>query len=359
MTDSATHLKFILLRHCLQSANEQEPWLPGGKIILESKGKKACWSFEYDDGLRLPIVEKRALDGYVLGRGQHKRGQHGELPPVDRLNASLCRLLPGLKKYSNAPMTDSLRLSLYDFGAQLGLSRFSCRYVIDCECSANFPVLRALSTTSGKAEKFCAMHAGCYTLYRHDFNSATKRLDHTNGILVRGAISIRYPVPHRPFGSQKKGSCNVKVKLILPSYSQDKLETYEYDGLVGNAGKSWWVWMFQGRFGKYHREMEDMLMMYSVPTVEKQPSMGYMLTQNQDNRQTPTPSTIVMFRESGFRFVGSQESPEDERYSTVPDEDDFMRRTPKAINMDTPDAWDDRGKIAVSHLLSAHKFGAR
>lgn len=356
MSDSLSQKKFILLNHLLTSSKKKKGIIPGGYVNTKTD-KKSCWYFIFDnDRAPLPLIEKETLIKYASDGNFHLISGDGELTPIDRLNQNICEIFTELSEITSQPFLDS-KLSATKFGKIIGMEKHECRYVIDKEFAANFPMLRALSFTTNKpATEFCENNSGCYTLYRKDYNSVTAKKGFPNGVLIRAAISVRYPIPHKAFNSkkQKQGNCNVKVKLNLPSYLHENLSIYEYDGLIGNAADKWWSWMFQGRFGDSNTDFEDLMMMYTdkLEKMDNGVAKGIMMTQNQDDKNTPTVSSIVLIREPEYKFLIKKDSFGKTSYAMAPDEDEFMRKTPKIINLDDPEAWGANEKKAVSVLMS-------
>jgi len=358
MAGSSSHRKFMLLKHRLLTLNGVKDGIPGGTVTTIPE-KRPWWGFKFENGYEIPIVEKSTLDNYVLGRNPQRTSKDKKDPlPINVLNESLCHVFPELAKATSEPISDSENLSVSKFGQIIGLTKDESRYVIDKEYAANFPMLRSLSIGPKPAKMFCKEYGGCCSLYRHDQNSVTAERGYPNGVLIRAAVSVRYPVPHKSFGSQSKGACNIRAKLNLPSYSHKKLKTYEYDGLVGHAGSTWWAWMFQGRFGDSNTAIEDLMMMYTGDLQKKTDGItqGEMLTQNQDSSNTPTSSNVVLIREPGYEFI-EKENNERKHYCTMSaDEDEFMHETPKIINLNAPETWEFNEKKAVSLLLSTQKI---
>ncbi len=112
--------------------------------------------------------------------------------------------------------------------------------------------------------------------------------------------------------------------------------------------------MFQGRFGDSNTDFEDLMMMYTdkLEKMDNGVAKGIMMTQNQDDKNTPTVSSIVLIREPEYKFLIKKDSFGKTSYAMAPDEDEFMRKTPKIINLDDPEAWGANEKKAVSVLMS-------
>ncbi|MGI1677969.1 MAG: hypothetical protein K6L75_04505 [Cellvibrionaceae bacterium] len=353
MSESSKHRKLMLLRHRLNVLKNIPAGLNGGTVT--TVGNKPEWVVLFKNGNEIPVVNKEALDDYVLGRSlQDKNKKIGKERPIDRLNANLCELFPKIEKVTKDPLSDSKKLSVSMFGVLIGLAKEECRYIIDKEYAANFPVLRSLSLTKTKALDFCRRFSGCYSLYRYDNNPAVRARNYSSGILLRGAVSIRYPVPHKPFGSARKGSLNVRVKLNLPSYTNKKVKVYEYDGLVSLAGKKWWSWVLQGRFGDAAKE--DLITMYTDDLVDDSTAfaMGLMLTQNQDDHNSPQSSDVVLMRHTGYTLREKQGEGE-KFWSLYPDEDEHMESIPKIIDMNDQESWEAADHRALAMLLSSRK----
>ena len=356
MKSSSSHKKFMLLKSRLESIKDKKGIISGGKIIIDKSGNRHIWCFFYNNKGSVPIIEKETLDRYVAGGGFHQKSKTGQKTPVDILNESLCQIFPKLTQFTSEPILDSVNLSVLQFGESIGIGKNEGHYIIDKEFGEHFPMLNSLSVTPKDAEKFCEKSSGCYYLYRHDCNSVTTKKGYTNGALIRAAISIRYPIPHKSYESGNNGHCNIKAKLNLPSYSHKILKKYEYDGLVGEAGKDWWSWMFQGRFGDSHRSFEDLMMMYSGKLEDETNNItqGIMLTQNQDDKNSPTSSNIVLIREPGYQFLEKENKLGETYYTMSPNEEIFMCETPEIIDLNSPKTWGANEQKAVSLLLSAH-----
>lgn len=343
MTDSKTQRKIMLLYHRITSLKDKI--VPAGKIIV-SKGNESAWTLRSAKGDEEPIVLTKTFEEYAKGRS-FKAGT------LERLNAMIPKLFPADWPCTE-PLSDSHGMPVFKFGELIGLCRAESRHVLDCMHASNFPLIRALACEHYKAKKFSKRFSGCYSLYRHDVNPAVDPSRYPNGILVKSSLTIRYPVPHKAYSYDANSRSSIRVKLNLRSYREHGIKLYKYDGLMGFSSKDpWWTWIFQGRFGDNNRRIEDLILMYTkdIDKAEDDAVTGIMMTQNQDNQSTPTPSNVVLLREPGYQLSVNSNVHGEEYFKLEPDEDEFMRNSPALIDMARPDKWDEADKKAISRLL--------
>ncbi|WP_018277554.1 hypothetical protein WKI13_01590 [Teredinibacter turnerae] len=343
MTDSKTQRKLMLLFHRVSSLKDKT--LAAGTIAV-SKGADSAWVLRSPGGFEEVIIGVRAFEEYA-------RGRSFKPATLQHLNAITPKLFPGDWPTSE-PLSNSHAMPVFRFGEMLGLCRAESRHLLDTMHAANFPLIRSLSSEHYKAKNFAQRYAGCYSLYRYDVNPAVDKARFPSGLLVKSTLTIRYPVPHKAYAYDANSRSSIRVKLNLPSYREQGVQLYKYDGLMGFSSKDqWWTWIFQGRFGDRNRKIEDLILMYTrdFDKAADAVATGTLLTQNQDNKSTPTPSDVVLIREPGYALTATTGIAGDEYFSLQPDEDNFMRNAPALIDMAQPDSWTDTDKLAISRLL--------
>ncbi|WP_461422483.1 hypothetical protein [Ketobacter sp.] len=321
----------------------------GGGVLIESgagggAGNKA-WQIKFEKGSPFFIIEVKKLRDYAKGRGI--TGQS-----LRELESNLLCVFPKVFG-TERPITDVTNIPVFKFGSLLGLSQQECRFQLDATYASSYPLVRSLSCSRKVAKEFCTSFSGCYYLYRFDINKAANPSEFPHGVLVKSALSIRYPVPHKSFEYDGNSRRSIKVKLNIPSYSDKGVNLYKYDGLVGVQSSHWWTWIFQGRFGDSLRGIEDVILMYtgSLGGPTERIITGTMLTQNQDNNATPTPSQVVLIRDPRYKLATAEGISGAEYSRLEPDEFDFMRSATGLFDPSDPDSLDATDRLAISRLL--------
>lgn len=352
MSDSCIQRKLMLFHHLLKSFYDKDLSTNGFRIC-KSTGSKPEWGIQDARGEEEYFIRISDLDEYVVGRSlQSRSSSPNDTGPLARLDRMAGFIFPALGGVTN-PVSNP-NVSVFEFGKKLGLNRAECRYIIDRLYASHFPMLRAMFAGNKEAETFCETYSGCYTLYRYDMNPAVHPSQYPDGILLKSTISIRYPVPHKEYTSNRKGKSTVRVKLNLCSYKNPKISTYEYDGMLGLADGNWWTWILQGRFGGMHSERDDVMLMYTqcLSQVEDNIATGKMLTQNQDISCTPTASNVVLVRECGYTFAETEGLHGERYYKLEPDELDFMKNGPAFINLRNHSTLSTQDLNALKRLLA-------
>jgi hypothetical protein len=356
--DSQIRRKLMLLNHRLRTLKGKRV---GNGVLDIGAGSKAPWTLTDDKGFERSLFPAAALEGYASSANKFN---NSIMDPIEEV---VCWLFPG-----DWPSSEPIRdrgISVLEFGELLGLEKPHSRYIIDKHYAANFPMFSALEQSNNAALKFCESFAGCFCLYRYDINQEVNFKRFPNGILIRASLSVRYPVPQKPFFADGKGGSSIRTKLNVPSYRDKGFSLYEYDGLVGiktgrkitkkKSHKKWWTWLFQGRFGDEFKHIEDFILMYTEAFTDENQrwAQGMMLTQNQDNYNTPTHSYIVLHREPGYTLVQQEGECESPYFFVSPDEKEFMGSQVASINPVEPNGLCDRDQEALARLIHCAKRG--
>jgi hypothetical protein len=268
------------------------------------------------------------------------------------------------------PIHDPQRTtSVYDFAALVGISHSRARYIVDHTHASFLPTYSAVTQKKAESSRFVKDFGGLYTLYRHDRNAITQDKGYALGVLVRCALSIRYPLPYKPAKSEKQGRSRIRCRLTIPNYSEPGEGKYHYyDGSVGISNPRWLQFLFQRRPEESRRNaMEDLILMYTnVPDLEadaKSPSCeGVMLTQNQDHaaRFMPSVSSVVIMRNTEYKVVenkGAKPEYLEPPFQLVPDQEhEFVDKTTKILDLTAASEWDDQDRAAI---LALHESGLR
>lgn len=289
---------------------------------------------------------------------------------LEALDPVVTTLFPRGWKHS-APVSDpKKRIGVFTFARKIGFDRPRARYILDYEYARQLPTFSAVTMERSKANDFVSSFGGLYYLYRHDLNEQTNKRNQPQGVLVRSTVSIRYPVPYAPKRTDKGNITRVRCKINIPSYDGISADLHKYDGYVSRGGRHWWNWLLQLRPKIDQRsDTEDLVLMYTEAgnsrREEDAPTMGVMLTQNQEDKLAPTVSTIVLLRDSRYQvdYRKLDRCPPEKRgpdfpeylsnyYSLVPkDERDFMRKLPKVIDLSKSSRWAHTDRIAVGALF--------
>lgn len=343
----------MLLYSRLKSLKAKE--VPGGTLEL----KDDYWRIKYPNGRIETLFCASNLKGYATSISKYQDDKMTEL------EALVHRLFPATRSIAQ-PIREA-KLTPAQFSEMIGIHAAQGRYVVDCLYSSHFPMFSAFEQSSTAADEFCQKFAGCYYLYRYDFNQAVDDEKYPNGLLIRATLSIRYPVPYKAYTTESDATKSVRAKLNLPSYHDTDFELYEYDGIVGmKAGrkisskkKQWWTWLFQGRFGDDNSHIEDLALVYTEAMThhDQQWAHGSMLTQNQDNDNTPTQSNIVIYRDPAYRLTERQDTQGSVYLCLDPDENEFMSRRTACLDPGDKTQLNPIDQEAIARLMYSARKG--
>jgi hypothetical protein len=353
-----TQRKFILLYARLMELYRSHEPVRGGHIELYGPPKAFVW--RDSKGREREIVQLDYLKEHrtaAVPRRPHPDEFDARRVPLDTLDEIIPDLFSNMPRGS-APVSND-RQGVFSFAENIGLSRGRARYIIDQEYARQVPSYSFATQSAADADRFTAAHGGLYLLYRHDINSVTYKTGNAQGLLARGALSIRYPVPYNARDSLGKGLRRVRCKLNLPSYNDERpAPIYKYDGYVVRRGERW-CWLLQARPVRDESGFSDLILMYTnLPDGNTHaPIEGVMLTQNQEDDLVPTISKVVLCRIPGVRVetvhthkeivrdVGQTDLPrylESYQAMTPFDERKFMRTTPATINLADGASWNKK-----------------
>lgn len=353
--DSSVQRKIILLNQRFLVSDKNNLVFPGGDLYKTS-GPKPEWMLSASGNKNeVPLIADSKLKAIVTGANCHPK-------TVKELDSAVSLLYPGQDWSKTSPISNCDTLTTFDFGKYLGFSRSETRYILDYQYASYFPTYTAISYTKKEAEKFWRKAGGCYYLYRHDLNEAVDEKCYPNGILLRATLSVRSLVPHSTYNSvidKQRGSRCIRVKLNIPSYMENELKLYQYDGLVGAKNSMRWrTWLFQGRFGDKYKDSEDLILMHTQ-NIDDKVTAGIMLNQNQDNNATPAVSNIVLIKVESHKTIEEEENvnTNGELYALSPDESDFMNDEVSIIDLHNKRNWTDNDQLAIAHLLKSATSG--
>lgn len=324
---------------------------------VEVGQRKAKSAISLQNGEYLSLAELREA---VVGKRFHDQ-------TLKNIEEAIEREIFAGKKYPKNPLLNSKSLGTFGFGQLLGFGEGQCRYIVDTKYSEYLPFITAMSNSRSAAKQYCETHSGCYHLYRYDLNPAVDFKKYPQGVIVKATLAIRYPVPAKPFAiDSKQGAECVRAKLNIPSYNDKEPELYKYDGLVGvskgstkvkSSSRKWMAWIFQGRFGEAHQDMEDLILMYTRYPVSTDPliTTGVMLTQNQDNYAAPTYAPVVIIRQREYRLAKSEGLNGSNYLAIEPSEQQFMRSSHALIDP-CGERIDTQDRVAIGRLLREHAF---
>lgn len=355
---SRTQRKFILLYARLIELYRTQERVEGGHIQLGGSPKGFYW--RDDAGHEREIVELDYLKTHRTAAAprppEEDKAPHGSNRlPLQCLDDIIPFLFPA--RWLPSPVSND-RQGVFSFGENIGLSRGRARYMIDQEYARQVPTYSFATQSKKDAERFTAAHGGLYLLYRHDVNSVTRKAGDAQGLLVRAAISIRYPVPYSSRDTRNQGLRRVRCKVNLPSYNEARPALlYKYDGYVVPQRERW-CWLLQARPVRDDSDISDLILMYTnTPTSRADgtpyPIQGVMMTQSQDGL-VPTISKVVLFRLPGVKVQDTpvpqtvqHEVPEADlpkylgAYQSMEpnDERSFMRSAPATIDLADRATW--------------------
>ncbi len=348
--------KLMILKYRLEVAESKNDLINDYTISISGTSPK-FWQLQSQNSQdSFDLIPSDNLTAYTE---QGRNMQHSEKNEYNifHIEQGVLKLFPEIKEahHIEHPLTDS-NLGVFSFGQYLGLEKNEVRFIIDEIYATKYPMFRAMSQTKPSAEKFCHQYSGLYRLYRHDLTLINPE-KYPKGFLLSGSIAIRYPITHKPFDSDSQGKKDIRVKLVIPSYSLDNdIEYYKYDGLLGYDGK-WWSWLFQGRFHTEDsiKHSEDIILLYTEsPSSHRDDGIyfGKMLTQNQDEA-TPTASDIILIKEIPGQLIEKEGLNGSKYYvnDIEGDESTLMKEKTKLVDLNKPETWTENDKIAMRELF--------
>ncbi len=280
---------------------------------------------------------------------------------------------------------------VFSFAKAIGFEMQRARYVLDYVYAEIFPTFSSFTLTPpsiSETTQFMEKHGGLYSLYRIDLNETTKKIS-PHGVILRAAISIRYPIPYKPLrtysrasGTRKIQPYRIRCKWNAPIYHpqqepSNKLQLFKYDGYVAPAmGNKHLQWLLESRgypgATGPNTQNRDVFLSYTSTDGLKVNDFrlfrGVVLTQNQGQGFHPTYSNIVLAKLPNFR-IQTQVDPMDSSntslasaqnfYSLIDeatghvfDERTHMRDSPKALFFEEQDKWSDVDSESVKFLYS-------
>lgn len=263
-----------------------------------------------------------------------------------------------------APFSDN-EIGVFKFAETIGFNKERARYIIDCEYASMLPAFSSVVTYRySVAKDFVSDFGGLYLLYRIDSNNDTQNSNNPLGVVTKATLSIRYPVPFKAFNSEKDGYARIRCKLNIPSFSNPN-SIYKYDGFVVRKGK-YLQWLFQARHNPSEgHDYEDVILFYTAMMrndKETKYLKGTMLSQNQNDKLTPTVSTILLAKEkdSSVKFVkvetnnkGKYPKHLKQYFQMEPvEEQGFMINNQEVLYPNQSNKWSIKDKNAVKELMS-------
>ena len=339
--------KAMLLQNRLEElVKARAPIDDAGTKIIKPGGR--AYFLEDTAGTSFPeegLLKTSELDAWTKGRDP-KRGGDEKQGGLEKLDVVARLISVADAPRDNAVSDDNFRV--FEFGRSIGLDEGRVRYAIDTKVAGNFPMFRTVVKKQAEAKRFCEDYSGCYLLYRHDMNSAVDISEFPLGILVRAPITIRYPVPYKAYSQQREVTKRIRCKLNIPDYRQSADGgVFKYDGVVGR-GRSWWTWLFQGRFNPHSELTEDLILMYTQAFgADNDIARGALFTQSQTDEETPSVATVALIRKPGYELKKGKDSNQDSYLYLHPDEKPFMQASPRAINLADKNEWDDDDARAI------------
>lgn len=291
--------KVILLFARLMELKTTRAPIAGGYIALTEDAQK-------DFVLRTPAGDHK-LVGFKeleLHRAVRKPQPGKNLGNLDRV---ACLLFPDAWSDRHPVSADKVLLSAFSEG--IGIDRGRSRYIIDHIHASELPTFSSVTQKAAPGRHFTERYGGLYYVYRLDENDATRNCGFPRGALVRATLSIRYPVPHKPHASERKGECRIRCKLTIPGYGPRwNGGPIFYDGYVGAKGP-WHQFLLQARRDPTvptPRPGDDLILMYTEALSDKTSgettfTHGVMLTQNQEVNMVPTVSSVVIERQPDYK----------------------------------------------------------
>lgn len=359
---SADRHKIILLLARLDELSLKKERV--GKYTVSSDWENVkIYLFQHDD--------KQSPDNFPFHAKQLKEWST-KIPPrienLERLDAAMLTFFPGRWQGLTKPISDpDKKLKALDFAEAIGIDRAKARYIIDRKYAYDLPSFSALNCSNKDARKFVKHYGGIYYLYRHDVNSFTAK-KHTQGLLLRSTLCIRYPVAYTPLGTETSRDYRIRCKVNVPSYNQSfNTDVFKYDGYMMKKNDSWWHWLLQGR--DYGRGPGDLIMMYTqhpkIKTGEIEPCLGVMITQNQEKFLVPTISKVFLVKLPEFTLeedkvltdielnkVRGESVKNNNFFKTIPDETEFMSEQCKSLDLADQSDWNDFDKMAVRYIFT-------
>ena len=345
--------KLILLSKRLEELAETGRKINSGFVAVVHTALGDQYRFSRKGAAPHDLFECRALQSHLTDQKPHEK----TLLIADE---SLLALYP--KGWADDHPISGEATGVFEFANRIGYDNSHARYLIDVTCAAKLPSFSAVTLTNASARKFTEDFGGLYYLYRHDRNRRVRKAPYNEGILVRATLSIRYPVPIKSLGSNKKGQSRIRCKLNLPAYDRNRPagsepEIYKYDGYVSKKGK-WWQWIFQVRQSDPPRKPDliDLMLMYteSPSNIEGFEILkGVMMTQNQGADLRPTVSSVVLIRKPEFsvRYRDDKDSYDLVGLRTNSDEKDFMRKTSSILDLGNKAGWHKHDELALLELF--------
>lgn len=298
--------KIMLFNARLVELERTKEAVANGRIGY-SEGSKKNRNFE----LRLDAAPPGTDHEQLLNVDKLSKHSAARKPQLKKslkdIDQKVCRLFPD--KFPGGEPVSSDSVSLQKFAEAIGFKDGRWRYIIDYIHASELPTYSAVAQPSGNAERFTDKFGGLYFLYRHDLNDLTKK-ESDLGLIIRATLSIRYPVPFKPYDADRDGESRIRCKRVIPYYGAGSRRRLAYDGYLGPKGE-WHQFLFQARrfqgADAAGAQPDDLILMYTedLPDVEGERILtrGVMLTQNQETRMTPTVSDIVIVRQKEYRML--------------------------------------------------------